>query len=496
MKEQNVSGQSPQKKPKSKKVHKKGLNYIKKKHVVHGFSVISLMIMAPVYFTIAVLLIVVPRSDVSYIEKRNLAKMPEFTLDSYFSGEYTAKVTEYYDDTVPNRDHYKTVGYDFKSIFGIHTEDEVKIVGKPVEVVNKDTKKTDQSGNKQQTSAAKTDNKNNNGSKNNNNDQTSKPETSTAETSEETGNNKIDKEHDEYKEASNGLIVVKHEGHYRGLELFGGGTGETYAQALKNFHDDLGDGVRIYSMSAATASQYYLPPAYEQYSVDQKETMDEVSKLYGDAATYVDVITALGNHVNEDIYLRTDHHWSSLGAYYAAQEFAKVANVPFKDLKTYKKIKVTDEFSGTLAAWSEDANLTNDTEPFVYYEPDNYSKCTTTYYSMSLEDNGTGGFFNHVGDLEHSAYLTFMGGDSQVVKVNTDVKNGRKLMVIKDSYGNAIPGYLFGSFEEICVVDMRYFEKNLVQYAKDEGITDMLFAMTTFSTVGGNADNLETLRTQ
>ena len=89
-----------------------------------------------------------------------------------------------------------------------------------------------------------------------------------------------------------------------------------------------------------------------------------------------------------------------------------------------------------------------------------------------------------------------MGGDEVVVKVNTDVKNGRKLLIVKDSYGNALPGYLFGSFEQICVVDMRYFQRNLVQYAKDEEITDMLFAMTTFSAVGGNAENLENLRTQ
>lgn len=475
---------------KKKAPRKKGFNYMKKKYVIHGFSVISLMLMVPVFFITAVLLVVVPRSDISYIEKRKLAEFPEFSFDKYFSGEYTAKVTEFYDDTVPDRDNFKTMGYNFKSIFGIHTEEEVKIIGKPVSVVNdkkKDDKKNSESSKKSDTKA---DNKT-----------TSKPETkpedtSSAETSEETGNNKIDKEHDEYIEASNGLIVVKHEGHYRGLELFGGGSGETYAQALKNFHDDLGDGVKIYSLSASTASQYYLPPAYEQYSVDQKETMDEISQLYSGAATYVDVISALQNHVNEDIYLRTDHHWSPLGAYYAAQEFAKAAGVPFKDISTYKKVKVTDNFSGTLAAWSEDANLSNDTEEFSYYEPANNEKCTTNYYTTSLEDCGTGNFFNQVGDVEHSAYLTFMGGDEVVVKVNTDVKNGRKLLIVKDSYGNALPGYLFGSFEQICVVDMRYFQRNLVQYAKDEEITDMLFAMTTFSAVGGNAENLENLRTQ
>ena len=72
----------------------------------------------------------------------------------------------------------------------------------------------------------------------------------------------------------------------------------------------------------------------------------------------------------------------------------------------------------------------------------------------------------------------------------------RKLMIVKDSYGNAIPGYLFGSFEDIYVVDMRYFDSNLVNYIKSEGVTDLLFAMVSFSAVGGNADNLNVIRTQ
>lgn len=49
-------------------------------------------------------------------------------------------------------------------------------------------------------------------------------------------------------------------------------------------------------------------------------------------------------------------------------------------------------------------------------------------------------------------------------------------MIIKDSYGNALPGYLFGSFEDIYVVDFRYFTKNIVNYVNDNQITDILFA--------------------
>lgn len=456
---------------------KKGLNNMKRKNVEYGFSYISLMIMIPVFLLTAVFLLVFPRSGESQIEKRKLAEFPKFTFQSYFSGEFTSGVTNWYDDTVPYRDDFKKMGYNFKSIFGIHTEDEVKIVGSPVAVVNDGKKDSSDSGRDTKTET-KTDTK-----------------TETKTDKSEDKSNKVNTEKDEYKEASNGLIVVKHEGHYRGLELFGGGSGDAYVEALNNYHKDLGDSVQIYSMTPATASEYYLPENFKDVNASQKETTDSISKRLDSSIKYVDVITELGNHSAEDIYLRTDHHWTPLGAYYAAREFAKAAGVDFKDISTYSK-KDIPNFCGTLAAWAEDPNLFNDSETFSYYVPSNYDKCTTYYYDTSLNDTGTGAFFNQVGNPESNAYLTFMGGDEQVVKVETNVRNGRKLMIVKDSYGNAVPGYLFGSFESIYVVDMRYFNKNLVNYIKQEGVTDLVFTMVTFSAVGGNADNLDTLRTQ
>jgi hypothetical protein len=68
-----------------------------------------------------------------------------------------------------------------------------------------------------------------------------------------------------------------------------------------------------------------------------------------------------------------------------------------------------------------------------------------------------------------------MGGDSKITQVRTSTDNGRRMLLIKDSFGNAIPGYLFFSFEEIHVIDARYFTRNIVQYVKENGITDLVF---------------------
>ncbi len=58
------------------------------------------------------------------------------------------------------------------------------------------------------------------------------------------------------------------------------------------------------------------------------------------------------------------------------------------------------------------------------------------------------------------------------------MKNGRKLLVIKDSFGNAEIPFYTSSFEQIYVLDVRYFERNLVNFIETTGVTDVLFTMS------------------
>ena len=76
------------------------------------------------------------------------------------------------------------------------------------------------------------------------------------------------------------------------------------------------------------------------------------------------------------------------------------------------------------------------------------------------------------------------------------MKNGRKLLVIKDSFGNAEIPFYTSSFEQIYVLDVRYFERNLVNFIETTGVTDVLFTMSAYSVVGDNADNIANLISQ
>lgn len=277
---------------------------------------------------------------------------------------------------------------------------------------------------------------------------------------------------------------------------------KTYAETLNKYKEDLPD-VDIYSIVVPVACEYYAPPEVAEKCASQRAHINIVNEnLQGIQA--VDAYSALAAHADEDIYLKTDHHWSALGGYYAAQEFAKAADVPFLPLSDYEVRKNTG-FCGSMYDYSgEHEILKNNPEDFVYYVPQTV-QYTTTYYNYKIKgwdvigsyEPSKGSFFLNFGDNRSDNYCTFMGGDAKIVHIETGTKNGRRLAIIKDSYGNAMPAFLFGSFEEIYVMDLRFFSHNMIDYIKEKQITDLLFVNNT--TIAGNptmSNNLDTIRTQ
>ena len=149
-------------------------------------------------------------------------------------------------------------------------------------------------------------------------------------------------------------------------------------------------------------------------------------------------------------------------------------------------------YVGTLYGYTQKAVLKNNPEDFIYYVPQN--QYTTTYYDIDMTRERQASLMLNLDNLAPSSwYLVFMGGDERITHITTDCKNGRKLMIIKDSYGNALVPCLTSSFEEIWVADMRYFEPGMIGFIQEKGVTDVLFAMNTYSAMGGNASKLESI---
>lgn len=286
------------------------------------------------------------------------------------------------------------------------------------------------------------------------------------------------------KTLKSGIMLIGEPGKIRAAEPYGGrSAGEVeYANAANKYKKVFGDSVNVYCMVIPNAGAFYTPTKLAGGSKNQGNTINRIFSNLDDNVKAVDIYSILGRHASEPIYSRTDHHWAPLGAYYAAKKFAAVAKVPFKDLSHYKK-HVIHNYVGTMYMFTKSQEIKNSPEDFVYYTPDSTVKYETTYINyntrkgVALSERAPqkGDFFQK-GVSGAGCYVVFMGGDAKITQVRTSTKNGRRLIIFKDSYGNAIPGYLFFSFEEIHVIDCRFFKRNIKKYVKDNKITDILFA--------------------
>lgn len=442
-------------------------------------DIVYLMTILTAFETIGLALLVFPRSTESITEKRELKKFPELSAESWFSGDFTAGVSEWFSDTVPFRDEVTDLSTQLRELRGFR-QDGIRLHN--VGTVQTDASKPDTSAPEQPSEPQEQPGTASGESvENSSTAQTSKPQTTTAAPTEE--EEPVINEDDSVTITNNGIAVVG----TRALMLYGGSysVGEKYAGVVNHYKELLGNDVNVYAMVIPTSCEFYSPDSVKVYCGSQKDNIDYVYSLLNNS-TGVDAYSSLKKHLREDIYLRTDHHWAPLGAYYAAQAFAETAGVPFLDISEYEQ-RVVHDYVGTMYGYSGDAVLKNNPEDFVYYVPKTVDY-TTTYYDYILQDGKIAGanapyeadFFIKYSDGSGMAYCTFMGGDAKIVKVSTNAGTGRKLAIFKDSYGNALPPFLMGSFDEIIVIDMRYFTHNAIDYLKENGVTDVLFANNAF----------------
>lgn len=287
------------------------------------------------------------------------------------------------------------------------------------------------------------------------------------------------------RRTKSGIIIIGKGDSVRAVEPFRGleQRGINYAEAANRYKKTFGNRVNVYCMVIPTAVALYCPEEAQEWTKDEWAAIDNVYSHLRNGVKAIDLAETLKAHAEEEIYARTDHHWAALGAYYAAQQFAEIADVPFADLSTYQRHAIHN-YVGTMYRFSKDVAVKNAPEDFVWFVPQNVTY-TTSYIKYKLGRNKQvvseseptdGNFFYEYEDGNSAAYMTFMHGDLNTTTVKTSTRNGRRLLILKDSYGNALPSFLFHSFEEIHVVDCRYFLRNIARYVNEHAISDILFA--------------------
>jgi len=430
-------------------------------------GILFVTVVALAYLFLAAAFNLLPRSRYSELEKRELKRFPSFSLDSLADGSYTAAISSWYSDTEPYRDTLMELSMQFRDLLAIRIgEQNIQYVTQEKNAsVETGVEEDDPVVEAEKTAVAE--------------------DTVTSVKAFEPAGLVEGGADDIAKVASSGIILVGSGENVRALMGFFGTErgGEKYAEVINRYGATFGNAVKVWCMPIPTSTEFYCPEDAAKFTKKQWPVFNSIFSHLSNGVRAVDIYSVLSEHTDEAIYLRTDHHWAPLGAYYAAREFARVAGVPFMDLSHYEE-HVVHRFVGSMYGYSQNVAVKKAPEDFVYHIPSEV-EYTTTYvnYTLDEEFHVTGEsrpfkskYFFSFKDGSGAAYTTFMGGDIKMTKVETSTHNGRRLLVFKDSFGNAVPGYLFYSFEEIHVADFRYFTKDVVSYVDENHITDILFA--------------------
>ncbi|MEJ5966184.1 DHHW family protein [Flavonifractor porci] len=190
-------------------------------------------------------------------------------------------------------------------------------------------------------------------------------------------------------------------------------------------------------------------------------------------ATWADLYSPLWAHKDESIFYRTDHHWTSLGAYYGYTALAEALGYTPVPLDAYTETIRSTEFYGTVFSSSGVRWVSPDT--ISTYVPD--TGITVTSYTY---DN-TGNQVEVPRALYDTSFLSvkdkysmFLGGNQSLGVVKTPNAEKPKLLVIRDSYADSLVPFLTPHFSEIHLIDLRYYKLSIADYIQQNGIDQAL----------------------
>ncbi len=219
---------------------------------------------------------------------------------------------------------------------------------------------------------------------------------------------------------------------------------------------------------------------------DQSKDIALVQKNLGDNITYFDLTETMKSHKTEQIYYKTDHHWTSLGAKYAFEALApqlKITDVPSE----YTVYPVTHSFQGTLSSKS---GYSRSEDTIEVYIPKDGAPDTLVNYTEQGEK--TASLYKSSALKQKDKYEVFFGGNFARVDIDTPESPDRNLLIFKDSYANCMIQFLQPYFRTITMIDARYYYDDVDRIISDRNITDILYLynVNTFMTDTSLADVL------
>lgn len=397
-----------------------------------------------ILFTVGMLFIILPKEKISEDEKRALKQFPILTTESLFSGKYFEDIDLYYSDNFIYRNDIIEIASELKKYKGIQNH-EIQYFTKS------------KGAQKSATPKSKINNNVASGDKNRNktvNDSTE------IDTTSEAYNN------------INSVVVYKR----RAIQIYSGSRKKlsNYASLVSKYKTALGPNVTIYCMAIPVGSDFNLPNSFKKDR--EKTSINYLYSVMNPSIKCVKAYDELEKHQKEYIQFNTDHHWTGRGAYYAYLAFCSSAGIEPLSIDKFE-IKKINNFIGTLYYYTRSEDLKQNKDYVEYFKIPNTTKAT--YFDEKLITEKRTKLFAEYARGGNS-YGVFLGGDYPLMHIKSDVKNGQKILIVKDSYGNAFSPFLCAHYEDVFVVDYRYLKYNIKSIMKKYGINNLMFAHNVF----------------
>ena len=213
---------------------------------------------------------------------------------------------------------------------------------------------------------------------------------------------------------------------------------------------------------------------------DQRQMFGMVERNLGDTVNWVDTVSVMNKHKSEKLYYKTDHHWTTQGAFYMFKDTASLFGIKGDVSDDYVSYTVTDDFNGVLA--SKSGVGLDEKEKIDIYVPTNGDDDVIVNYVN--ETKKTTSLYDSSKLKTRDKYGVFLGGNTSVIDIKTVSTSQKRLLVVKDSFADCFIPFLTPHYREIVVVDPRYYSGTMQDIMDTYRITDtlILYSGNTFFT--------------
>lgn len=205
---------------------------------------------------------------------------------------------------------------------------------------------------------------------------------------------------------------------------------------------------------------------------DQGKIMDSIYNTLDSSVYSFDARKTLKKHSEEYLYYKSDHHWTSLGAFYTYQAWQKQQGNDDVSLKDYDQYVVSNNFRGTLANGSGSFGIKDDITIFV-------NKNLSDYYVQEPKQKNKGSIYDSSFLKTKDQYSVFLGGNKDIQRIELNNDSKRHLLLFKDSYANSFVQFIMNDYRSITIVDPRYYCDDIEKVMQEDLITDVMYLYNT-----------------